>query len=211
MAEVKIPLLFAPNSYWHAKDSLFGGKSIVLYINSQKQQDTFRCKDQNQYEGLIKELKSLASLLNSTTKKDVISNSEIAISESDKFLNFRYALNGFMSFSGSYPHLVIESTHGFPGYNIPVEINGDTIVCSRAKFDFSNCEIKIVGRVKNTNDFRSEFMIVPREYKEMLRKLLRASYLSRIVWVSRFMNFSPMINDNTIEVGIKNGFLLRTY
>lgn len=211
MAEIKIPLLFAPNSYWLAKESLFGSKTIALFINNQKQPNIFGCKDSYHYESLIKELRSLATLLNSTPMTDVISNSEIEISKSDKFLNFRYALNGFLSFSGSYPNLVIESSHGFPGYKMPVKINGDTIICSRAKFNFSNCQLNVEGYVKGTVEFHKEFMFVPREYKEVLRMLLRASYLCRIDWVSRFMNFSPMINDNTIVNGIRNGYLRKSY
>ncbi len=211
MAETKIPLLFSQNSYWLAKESLFGGRTIALFINNQKQPNLFNCKDSFQLEYLIKELKSFSSLLNSTPITDVISNSEIEISESDKFLNFRYAVNGFLSFSGAFPNLVIESVHGFPGYKMPVKINGDTIICSRAKFNFSNCQLDVEGYVKGTSDFHKEFMFVPREYKEVLRKLLRASYLSRIEWVSRFMNFSPMINDNTIVNGIRNGYLRKSY
>ncbi len=211
MAEVKINLLFAPNSYWLAKESLFGGKTIDLFINNQKQPNRFCCKDIYQYENLIKELKSLASILNSTPITDVISPSEIEISESEKFLNFLYALNGALSFSGNYPNLVIESSHGFPGYKIPVKINGDIIICSRAKFNFANCQLNVEGYVKGTSDYHREFMFVPREYKEIFRKLLRASYLSRIDWVSRFMNFSPMISDNTIVNGIRNGYLCKSF
>lgn len=211
MAEIKIPLLFSLNSYWLAKESLFGGKTIALFINNQKQPNIFSCKDSSQFENLIKELKSLASLLNSTPITDVISNSELEISESEKFINFRYALNGFLSFSGNYPNVVITSAHGFPGYKMPVIVNGDTIICSRAKFNFSNCQLDVEGYVKGTSNFRNEFMFVPSEYKEVLRKLLRASYLSRIEWVSRFMNFSPMINDSTIVNGIRNGYLRKSY
>lgn len=211
MAEVKIPLLFVQNSYWLAKDSLFGGKSIALFINNQKQQNVFSCKDASQYESLIKELRSLASLLNSTPITDVISNSEIEISESEDFINFSYALHGYINFSGSYPSLVMEANQGFPGYKLPVKINGDTIICSRAKFNFTNCQLNVEGYVKGTSNFREEFMFVPREYKEVLRKLLRASYLSRIELVSRFMNFSPMINDSTIANGIRNGYLRKSY
>ncbi|MBD5336671.1 MAG: hypothetical protein HDR95_05105 [Bacteroides sp.] len=211
MAEIKIPLLFAPNSYWLAKESLFGGKTIALVINKQRQSNTFSCKDSSQYEYLIKELKSLARFLNYTPITDVISNSEIEISETDNFLNFRYALNGILSFTGSYPNLVIESTHGFPGYKMPVNINGDTIICLRAKFNFANCQLDVEGYVKGTTDYHNEFMFVSREYKEIYRKLLRSSFLCRIDWVSRFMNFSPMINDNTVVNGIRNGYLRRAY
>lgn len=93
MAEIRIPLFFNRDSYWIAKESLFGGKSIALVINRIFQPNSYRCKDASEYNYLIGQLRSLASFLNSSNVSDCISQYEIDIYNSEEFEDFRYALN----------------------------------------------------------------------------------------------------------------------
>lgn len=209
MSEIKINLNFKQNSYFLAKKGFLGGRRISLTINGNACPTAYICKDADEFSSLIQQIKSLASLLNSATSIDhidSISTAEISLFESEEFKNLLFVFSEHIEFSGTYPDITLYVRQGFPGYKLPIKANGFDILCSAASFNFSTRKLNIRGFDRQQN-LRNETIHCSYPQAELLRKIIRADYLNRIEWVTRFMNFSPMIGDNTIKSAVAQGFL----
>lgn len=209
MSETKINLNFKQNSYFLAKKGLFGGRRISLTINGNTCPNSYLCKDDDEFNSLIEQIKSLATLLNSNSvfePIDYISKAEVALFESEEFQNLRYAFSGEIEFCGNYPDITLHVHQGFPGYKLKVKANGFDILCSTATFNFATRRLEIQG-LDRQQIRRKETIYCSCQQTELLRKIIRIKYLNNIEWVTRFMNFSLSITDDTIEKALSEGLL----
>lgn len=209
MSETKINLNFKQNSYFLAKKGLFGGRRISLTINGNTCPNSYLCKDDDEFNSLIEQIKSLATLLNSNSvfePIDYISKAEVALFESEEFQNIRFAFSGQIEFSGTYPDITLYVHQGYPGYKLKVKANGFDILCSLATFNFATRKLDIRGLDQQQNR-RKETIYCSSQQTELLRKIIRIKYLNNIEWVTRFMNFSISITDDTIEKALSEGLL----
>lgn len=207
MSETKINLNLNQNSYFLAKKGLLGGRRISLTINGNTCPNSYLCKDDDEFNSLIQQIKSLVSLLNSADFFDqieYISKAEVSLFESEEFQNLRYALSGDVVFIGTYPDITLNVRQGFPGYKLNVKANGNEILCSAASLNFVTRKLEIKGFDKQQNR-KIETIYCSYKQTELLRKIIRVYYLNRLELVTQFMNFSLSISDNIIKSALTKG------
>ena len=125
--------------------------------------------------------------------------------------NILISLSGWQLFiKQKYPHLDIQSVHGFPGFKHTVEFEGKAILCSNAFVVFDSKYFEIQGHNKNSHEFEVYSDTLSYKEMELIRKLIRADLLNRIDFVSRFLKVSFSFK-TSIEEYMKGGFLAYSF
>lgn len=197
MAEFKIPINFG-DYYWLAKEPLMIVKRYVqLYKGKQPILNRYSCDTHEEWLNAVQNFQSFASFLNKSQGVDIIAKYQYDLMQTEDFKAICMSLHGRdVRFERNGD--LVRTSFVYPDFNIPIVLNGVQITCKNASLDFKTGEYVVRGEDRNYN-IREFKVNLDLHTANVIRILMRASYLENLVWVTRFMNFGTSFGPDKLE------------